>query len=253
MGKSYITELENHDLTEENLINVKKKMLIGNIRMLIIFLVLSIVTLAGIPRIKIFIRIFSNVSYTFQIIGIVLYLVSLAFLVIYYLATTIYILVNIKNNDYWVYIIYKTRKKFDLISFTCKCLSLFLFVLIFILNPCTVDGSSMSDTFEHNDKVVCTDLFYYPKKGDVVVFDAKKYANDDVLYIKRVVAVEEDVISYIDGVFYVNGIADDRQGMTIDKYENILFKIGTLGGVIENNTAKIPTGMVLVLGDNRNN
>ncbi len=253
MGKSYITELENHSLTEENLIDVKKKMLIGNIRMLIIFLVLSVVTIAGIPRIKIFIRIFSNVSYAFQIVGIVLYLVSLTFLVIYYLSVTIYILANIKNNDYWVYIVYKTRKRFDLISFTCKCLSLFLFLLIFILNPCTVDGSSMSPTFESNDKVVCTDLFYYPKKGDVVVFDASKYTNQDELYIKRVVAVEGDIISYSNGILYVNRMPEERQEVSYSEYELLLLRVSERGGVIDNDTAIIPNGMVVVFGDNRTN
>jgi len=253
MRKNYITDLDDHSLTEENLIIVKRKMLIGNIRMLIIFLILSIVTIAGIPRIKIFINIFNLKSNTFQIIGIALYAISLAFLVIYYLFVTIYMLANIKKNDYWVYIVYKMKRKFDLVGFTCKCLAIFLFLLIFVLNPCTVDGSSMDPTFKHEDKVVCTDVFYYPKKNDVVVFDASRYTNSENLYIKRVVATEEDTITYEDGIFYVNGIADEFQNVSYEEYDMLREFVRIRGGEATMDYMVVPKGMVVVFGDNRSN
>lgn len=254
MGTSYITDLDNHTLTEENLINVKRKMLVGNIRMLIISLAMLTVSLTGIPRIRVFIDIFSADSNVFQIVGISLYGCALLFLVMYYLINTIYILANVKKNDYWVYIVYRRKKRLDLIDFTCKCLSIFLFFLIFILNPCTVEGTSMAPTFESNDKVICTDVFYYPKKNDVIVFDASKYSSErkNELYIKRIVATQGDIITYSNNIFYVNGEEEQYQMVSKDDFKNILNWIKARGGETAEDYGVIPTDMALVFGDNRN-
>lgn len=253
MKAEYITGLENNSLDEENLIKVKRIIKVSSIRMLIIFLVILLITVVGIPRIKIFIKIFSSVSHTFQIIGIVLYSIALLFVVIYYLLIVIYICMN-KDNDEWVYKIYKIKKKIDLFSFTCKCLSIFLFFLIFILNPCTVDGSSMNDTFTSNDKVICTDVLYYPKKRDVIVFDSSKYSGNQELFIKRVVAVENDIITYVDGVFYVNGEKEEIQRVDFVNYYGIVRGIRNIDeSLVNGNSAIVPKGMLVVLGDNREN
>ena len=68
-----------------------------------------------------------------------------------------------------------------------------LFLLIYITTPCTVVGQSMENTFYDGDKLFCVDVFYTPKEGDVVVFDAEHYANEDAFFIKRVEPVTATV------------------------------------------------------------
>lgn len=252
MKWEYITDLENHNLSEENLIKIKKKIKISSIRMLILFSLILLISLVGIPRIIIFIRIVNSNSHIFQIVGISLYAIALLLVVLYYLGIVIYYYRHIDDEEL-VYNIYKVRKKYDLISFTCKCLSIFLFFLIFILNPCTVSGASMNDTFLNNDKVICTDILYYPKKNDVVVFDSSKYGGN-ALFIKRVVAIENDEISYVDGEFYVNGEKEEIQRMNFINYYGIINGINKIDKTLVNGTtAIIPKGMAVVLGDNREN
>ena len=253
--KEYVFQLENHCLTKENLILVKKRMLTRNILMLVIFLVLLLITAVGAPRIKIFIRAFNSKSNVFQIIGISLFLSALVLILLYYISVLCYIFIH-KGEDEWVYNVFKIKRKLDLVTFTCKCLSIFLFILIFVLNPCTVDGASMNDTFREDDKVICTDVFYYPKKNDVIVFNAKRYTREDALYIKRVVAIEGDEITFVDGKLYVNGVMEERQNIEnspFATFENIVSHIRQLGGTIINNGAIVPDGMIVVMGDNRLN
>ncbi len=250
MKKKYVTELENHNLTKENLIIVKKRMLTRNVLMFVIFLVILLITAVGAPRIKIFIKAFSSTSHIFQIIGIVLYLASLTTIVLYYAIILFQIYVN-RDNDEWVYKIYGLKKKLDLVTFTCKCLSIFLFILIYILNPCTVDGTSMNDTFLENDKVICTDVFYYPKKNDVIVFNAKRYSGKNELYIKRVVAIEDDEVTYIDGILYINGEKEQIQRLSNSNFTKLIQYIDRLDGTLVENGAIVPKGMIVVLGDNR--
>lgn len=70
-----------------------------------------------------------------------------------------------------------------------------------------VVGSSMQQTLQNEDVVVCSNLYKRIKKGEIIAF----YNNDKVL-IKRVVGLPGDTIEIDnDGVLYVNG---ERQSET---------------------------------------
>ncbi len=249
----YIADLDAQTLSVENLIYVKHKMLRGNIVMLAISYALLLITLIGIPRIMIFARIFKDISEIVQIIGLSVYFISLSLMVMYYSYIIIYI---IRYRKYeWVYGVHRFKKKHDLLAFTVRCLSIFLFILIFIFNPCTVDGSSMDDSFASGDKVVCTDVFYYPRKNDVVVFNALDYTGMDKLFIKRVVATEGDIITYdySNGTFYVNGEKEKIQRVDDRNFRGIVDGIAALGGTATDDYGVVPNGYIVVLGDNREN
>ena len=68
MNKEYIAELENENLTPKNLIEVKHRMLTGNVIMLSVISAIILVTLVGIPRISIVAKIFKSISSVFQVI-----------------------------------------------------------------------------------------------------------------------------------------------------------------------------------------
>lgn len=70
-----------------------------------------------------------------------------------------------------------------------------------------VVGSSMQQTLQNEDVVVCSNLYKRLKRGEIIAF----YNNDKVL-VKRVVGLPGDTIEIDnDGVLYVNG---ERQSET---------------------------------------
>ena len=144
---------------------------------------------------------------------------------------------------------------------------------IFASRQNTVVGESMEPTLHGGERVFTTLLPYIfgePEVGDIVVFDfsmhnkemgyfhmlgevlrnnrisqwmmGKDHVKTDTYWIKRVVAVPGDTVSFKDGKFYRNGEAVEENYIleqTITKYpdEEIV----------------VPEGCVFVMGDNRNN
>ena len=76
------------------------------------------------------------------------------------------------------------------------CFALFAVVLIFtfVLRLITVDGSSMTNTFRHGDRVIISNLFYTPKYGDVVVLQDSTSQEMSAPIIKRIIATEGETI-----------------------------------------------------------
>jgi signal peptidase I len=139
----------------------------------------------------------------------------------------------------------------------------------FIFEPVLVDGPSMEPTLFTGEKLILYKLgsfFRSPEKGDIVVVEINqgkfaffKFLNKsdfakkvlptfikEVDYIKRVIAVEGDVIDIKEGYVYINGekIEEDyllQQGATYIRTDAITFPY------------KVKVGEIIVLGDNRVN
>lgn len=100
-----------------------------------------------------------------------------------------------------------------------------------------VDGYSMYPTMKTGDVLVAS-RFATPKRGDIVVID-----KGDKLVIKRVIAMELDVVEINDGIVKVNGRVLDEDYVVAgysdpdDDYPE----------------THIPRGHVFYLGDNRAN
>lgn len=83
-----------------------------------------------------------------------------------------------------------------------------LFVLIgigvyfFNFTTFTIRGQSMSPTFESGQKVVCNKDIKNLKRGDVITF---KGAEEDEIWIKRIIAKPGDSIYCKNNIVYVNG------------------------------------------------
>ena len=135
------------------------------------------------------------------------------------------------------------REAYDWIQSLISALLICVLVFVFVLRIMDVHGTSMFPTLNNGDKVLVSDLFYEPSRGDIVVFKKDSY-DDNKALVKRVVAVAGDVVN-IDverGVVYVNGEALEED------YIDVLTttKIDFIG------PQTVPDNCLFVMGDNRN-
>ena len=135
------------------------------------------------------------------------------------------------------------REAYDWIQSLISALLICVLVFVFVLRIMDVKGSSMVPTLHNGDKVLVSDLFYEPSRGDIVVFKKDSY-DDNKALVKRVVAVAGDVVNidFEKGVVYVNGEALEED------YIDVLTttKIDFIG------PQTVPDNCLFVMGDNRN-
>jgi len=174
-----------------------------------------------------------------------------------------------------------------IVEYARSLFPVFLIVLVlrsFVIEPFKIPSGSMYPTLQIGDFIVVNKFAYgvklpvtqtkiipvsLPERGDVVVF---KFPNDpDVDYIKRVVGVPGDEITYIDRALFVNGklVKTELQG----KYQGAdsgsvmngasvikeSFANGNSHKILldmnkrsaDMNATVVPEGHYFVMGDNR--
>lgn len=116
-----------------------------------------------------------------------------------------------------------------------------ILIFVFVGRVIGVDGTSMLQTLQHEDKVVITDLFLAPSYGDIVVI--KTDAFGDTPIVKRVIATAGQTIDidFTTGEVMIDG------KIISEPYINALT---TLREDFEG-PKTIPDGYVFVMGDNR--
>ena len=106
----------------------------------------------------------------------------------------------------------------------------------------------MKNTLFHGERVVISDVFYTPRRGDLVVFHDTKTLNEPV--IKRVIATEGETVQ----IFYT---ATNMTVKITDKDGNETYLeedyINYTHQTYLPNTYTVPEGMIFVMGDNRSN
>ena len=158
---------------------------------------------------------------------------------------------------YQIYTIY------DFVVFILSTFVCLFFIIMILITPCNISGSSMEYTYQDGDRVLLWNIGYTPKDGDVIVFDAAKYlSNPNVdssgvavsketrFFIKRIMAKENDKVSYVPkslgtGNLFVN----DRfvENITRSEYNTMLESL-SLGYTL---AFEVPKDKVMVFGDNR--
>ncbi|HOT79375.1 MAG TPA: signal peptidase I [Microthrixaceae bacterium] len=117
-------------------------------------------------------------------------------------------------------------------------------VKTFILQAYSIPSESMVPTLNVGDRVVVFRLNTDPARGDIVVFDRpandpKTSPSDPDVLIKRVIGLPGDVVESRDGEVWVNG------KQLVEDY----LPDGTT--TIIDTPITVPSGKLLVLGDNR--
>lgn len=122
----------------------------------------------------------------------------------------------------------------------------------FFLTNYSVSGQSMEPVLRNADKVLVSKISYIIgdiDRLDVLVF----HKNEDEDYVKRVIGIPGDVISYVNDVLFINKIrVEEPYLISYDAYQHPddrlteNFTLESLTGNI-----RIPPDSYFVLGDNR--
>ena len=236
-------------ITEEEMVKYKKNIWIKKSILVGLYLLMIILSFVWGKRASIFFNVLGEGSFSFYAVAIVIFYLTLWLTFGYFLFQLGYMVYSHIQGLDWVALITKLNIKLDIVSFLGKCLSILLFIMIYITTPCTVVGNSMNDTLKQGDRLLCTDLFYNPHQGDIIVFNAGKYFNgNEKFFIKRVIAVPGDRLSFSETIntFYVND--DVCPDVDIMSFKKIRQSTGITEDILQ---IKVPEGMVMVMGDNR--
>lgn len=136
-----------------------------------------------------------------------------------------------------------TAGVYDWIRCVVFAIAIVVICLTFVFRLVDVDGTSMNDTLQTNDKVIVTNLLYQPNNNDIVVISHGAQYKKPI--IKRVIAKEGQTIKL--------DKENDRiivDGVVIDEP---YIKGTTFSGNFGNNEIPdvIPEGKLFVMGDNR--
>ena len=141
------------------------------------------------------------------------------------------------------------RKK-DAREWVVSIVTALLAVLIirsFFFTIIRVDGTSMTDTLQNNDRLFVTVLdmkLHGPDRFDVVI---THYDDTRKEYVKRVIGLPGDTLEVKSGVLYVNGEAYEAPFLSPDRIVNYSLPQYDFGPI------EVPEGSYFVMGDNRDN
>jgi signal peptidase I len=126
-------------------------------------------------------------------------------------------------------------------------------IRIFLFANYIVDGDSMLPTMHDGDRLIVNKIVYQikePDRFDIVVFHADEQRD----YIKRVIGLPGDKITYENDQLFVNGEKLEEKYLK-DLKNSVHNQLLTNNFSLENLTGetKVPENTVFVLGDNRQN
>ena len=133
------------------------------------------------------------------------------------------------------------RSLFEIVDSVATALVCVVLLFTLVFRIFVVSGGSMLTTLYDGDRLVVSNLFYEPKRGDIIVF-ASEYKNEEVL-VKRVIATEGQTVDISkEGEVTVDGVVIEEPYLQ----EGMVTEIGTvsLPYVVEED-------QLFVMGDNR--
>ena len=120
-----------------------------------------------------------------------------------------------------------------------------------------VDGPSMEDTLHTGEYLVVSDLFYTPRRGDIVVFQdmtvAEQYRKP---LVKRIIATEGETveINFNTWELKIDGEVVDESAFRQLKNDGypVTANLAGYDSLTNTLTVTVEPGHVFVMGDNRN-
>lgn len=145
---------------------------------------------------------------------------------------------------------------YDLLDNLIAALLVVTVIFCFFFRLVGVDGRSMQDTLQDNDRLILQTAFYTPARGDVVVVYQEQKPDEPL--IKRVIATGGDSLRLDvenNAVYLKTAGATDWVQLDESAYVHYPLSWGiywTDESGIENQVT-VPEGHVFVMGDHRNN
>ncbi len=147
--------------------------------------------------------------------------------------------------------LYRIFKMYDLTTFVMAILVSINFIIMFIITPVTIDGNSMKNTLNSDDKVLIWHYGYKPENDDIIIFDAESIGYKGEFFVKRIVSSPNDILTIEKNArsleyysLYCNdNLIEDE--LTIEEWNNIT------GFNEEKKEFILPEDKYLIMGDNR--
>ena len=130
----------------------------------------------------------------------------------------------------------------DLITVVIIPIAIVYFLVRVLFLTSVVQSGSMEPTIMTKDIAVGNAVAYKvrePQRGDIVY--VKNASTEEKLYVKRIIGMPGETVSFKDGYVYINGQKLDEPYISEDVETNC------------DKTFEVPEGCYLVLGDNREN
>ena len=120
----------------------------------------------------------------------------------------------------------------------------------FVFKHARVEGDSMNNTLQSSDHLIISDLFYTPKRGDIIVFDGSNKFSESHVIVKRIIGLPGDTVEIKltdkgEIIAYVNG-------KPLDGEEDYAYH-SKIGAATLCKPVTVGEGEVFVMGDNRYN
>ncbi len=131
---------------------------------------------------------------------------------------------------------------YDVLDIVVPALLVVSLVFLFFMRIAGVDGDSMNDTLQNNDRLLMVNFLYEPQRGDIVIVNRFHKGDEKIEepLIKRVIGVAGDTVRVEPTAVYLN---DEKLDEPYVNYKNLPYGA----------TVTVPEGCVFVMGDHRNN
>lgn len=151
------------------------------------------------------------------------------------------------------------RSLIEWVAVAVGALAVALLIKAFLLQAFFIPSASMHDTLAVNDRVLVNKLSYAigeVDRGDIIVFDRPERAGgpiDD--FIKRVVALPGETITFVGGEVFINGQRLQEpyvDGASTEHRSSAIIGEGCVNEPAPD-TCTLAEGYFFVMGDNRSN